>query len=257
MRLALLLLIALTISGQRAAPPPRYEVAAIKPNSDSDSRFAFRVESDGALAATGITLKRLMMTAYNVQGFRIVGGPAWVASKRWDVRGKPDRAATADQVRPMLLSLLEDRFQLHARPEKRKIPVYELEVDRKGSKVPRAQNGETQPIVRVSTGSVQLTKATAATFASQLSYALGRPIMDKTGLNGEFDFAIEWIPEPNEDGGPTGAGLPPGAPPPSASARQGPSIFTALQEQLGLRLKSGRDLMDVVVIDRVQMPTAN
>ena len=89
------------------------------------------------------------------------------------------------------------------------MPVYELAVDGKGSKLPGVKDSETEPVVRVATGSIQLTKATPATFASQLSYALGQPVIDKTGLSGEFDFALEWTPETGEDGGPTTSGLPP------------------------------------------------
>jgi uncharacterized protein (TIGR03435 family) len=109
----------------------------------------------------------------------------------------------------MLRTLLEDRFRLRSHAESRKMPVYELAVDRKGLKLQRVKAGETKPIVRVAAGSIQLTKATSATFASQLSYALGQPVIDKTGLSGEFDFALEWSPETGEEGGPTTAGLPP------------------------------------------------
>ena len=227
------------------AEPPQYEVASIKPNAAPDSPFAFRIQPDGALAATGITLKRLMMTAYNVQDFRITGGPDWVSSRRWDLQAKPNRAASPDQVRQMLRTLLEDRFQLHSHSEKRNLPVYELAVDRKGSKLPSVKDGETKPDVRVSTGSIQLTRATSATFASQLSYALGRPVIDKTTLSGEFDFVLKWTPEPGEDAGP------------AASTPDGPSIFTAIPEQLGLRLKSARGPVEVIVIDAVQTPSAN
>lgn len=253
----LLLMGTLGCCGEPGEEPPKYEVASIRQNSDSDFRFAFRIEPDGTLAATGITLRRLMMTAYNVQGFRIVGGPAWVASRRWDLQAKPSRAASSDQIRPMLRALLEDRFQLHSHSEKQTMPVYELSVDRKGSKLQKVKKGETKPEVRVSPGSIQLTKATAATFASQLSYAVGRPVIDKTSLSGEFDFALEWTPEPGEDGGPTGAGLPLGTREQPASTPDGPSIFTAIPEQLGLRLKSGRGPVEAIVIDGVQMPSAN
>jgi uncharacterized protein (TIGR03435 family) len=109
----------------------------------------------------------------------------------------------------MLRTLLEDRFQVRAHSARRPLSVYELGVDRKGSKL-RRSGVETNPVVRVSAGSIQLTKATPATFASQLSYALARPVVDKTNLKGEFDFALEWTPETGEDGGPTTAGLPPG-----------------------------------------------
>ncbi|MBV9507246.1 MAG: TIGR03435 family protein [Acidobacteriia bacterium] len=252
-----LLITTLTGYAQSAVEPPKYEVASIKPNTDGDSHLAFRIEPSGPLAATGITLKRLMMTAYNVQGFRIVGGPDWVASRRWNVEARPDRAAAPNQIRPMLRALLEDRFQLRSHSEERQLPVYELSVDRKGSKVQAAKDSETEGAVRVGAGLIQLTKNTAATFASQLSYALGRPVIDKTGLSGEFDFELEWTPEPGEDGGPTTSGLPPGASDQPASTPNGPSIFTAVREQLGFRLKSARGPVEVIVIDDVRVPTAN
>jgi bla regulator protein blaR1 len=253
----LLLVTTLAGYGQTGAEQPKYEVASIKPNTGGDSRFAFEIEPGGTLAATGITLKRLMMTAYNAHGFRILGGPDWVASRRWDVQAKPGGVAAPDQIRQMLRTLLEDRFHLHTYSERRHMPVYELAVDRRGSKLVRVKASETRAEVRVAPGSIQLTKATSATFASQLSYALGRPVVDKTNLSGEFDFALEWTPEPGEDGGPTGSGLPPGTPEQPASSRDGASIFTAIPEQLGLRLKSARGPVEVIVIDRVEMPTVN
>ena len=136
----LLLMTTLGAYGQAAAELPRYEVASIKPNTSDDLRVAFRIEPDGTLAATGITLKRLMMTAFNVQGFRIVGGPGWVAARRWDVQAKRDGATSPDQIRQMLRTLLEERFQLRSHSETRKMPVYELVVDGKGSKVPAAKD---------------------------------------------------------------------------------------------------------------------
>jgi bla regulator protein blaR1 len=219
--------------GQPGLEPPKYEVASIKPNTGNDFHFAFRIQPDGSLAATGITLKRLLMTAYNVQGFRIVGGPDWVASNRWDLQAKPNRVASPDEVRPMLRTLLEDRFRLTSHAESRKMPVYELAVGSKGSKLPRVKDNETKPVVRVTAGSIQLTRATPATFASQLSYALGQPVIDKTGLSGEFDFALEWTPETGENGGPTTAGLPPGAQVQPTSTPDRPSIFTAIPENWG------------------------
>jgi uncharacterized protein (TIGR03435 family) len=253
----LLLMSALAGYGQSGAETPKYDVASIKPNSGDDSRFAFQIEPGGRLAATGITLKRLMMTAYNVQGFRIAGGPDWVGSRQWDLQAKPDRVASPNQIKPMLRALLENRFQLRCHSEERQLPVYELSVDLNGSKVQRVTDSETKADVRAGAGSMQLTKATAATFASQLSYALGQPVVDRTGLSGEFDFTLKWTPEPGEDGGPATAGLPSGANDRAVSTTDGPSIFTAIREQLGLRLKSGRGPVEVIVIDAVQMPTAN
>lgn len=258
MRMPILVLMTILAGhGQPGREPPNYEVSAIRPNTGGDNRFAFRIEPDGSLAATGITLKRLMMTAYNVQGFRIVGGPGWVASSRWDIQARPSRAASPQEVRRMLRTLLEDRFQLRSHAEQRKLPVYELTVDPRGSKLQQGTDGKTEPDIRVAPGYLHLSTATAATFASQLSYALGRPVIDKTGLSGEFDFSLKWTPEVGEDGGPSNKGLPPGTREESASTADGPSIFTAIVEQLGLRLKSGRGPVEVIVISTVQPPAAN
>jgi uncharacterized protein (TIGR03435 family) len=236
---------------------PKYDVASIKPNQDDDLRFSFRFQPGGRLAATGITLRRLMMTAYQVQGFRIVGGPDWVSSKQWDIQATPERAVSPAQVWPMLRALLENRFQLRVHAERRELPIYELHVDASGSKVPRVKDGETKPEVRNGRGSIQLTINTAGTFANELSYALDRPVIDKTNLSGQFDFAVRWSPAPGEDGGPTGKGLPPSATDRPAPAPDGPSIFTALREQLGLRLKAARRPVKVIVIDSVQLPGPN
>lgn len=238
---------------------PKYEVSSIKPNGGSDFRFAFRIEPNGSLNATGITLKRLMMTAWQLQGFRIVGGPAWVDSQRWDVQAKSGvaRSVSYDQSSQMLRTMLKERFQLQTHSEKRDLPIYELVVDRKGPKFARVTDPKTKHDVRIANGSIQFTNATVATFASQLSYALARPVIDKTGISGEFNFALKWTPAPGEDGGPTTSGLPPGTPEEPASIQDGPSIFTAITEQLGLRLKSGRGPVEILVIDHAEKPDAN
>jgi uncharacterized protein (TIGR03435 family) len=126
-----------------------------------------------------------------------------------------------------------------------------------GLRVPKAKDLEAKPVVRVGAGLIELTNNTSATFPSQLSYALAKPVIDKTGLSGNFDFAIPWNPEPREDGGPTTAGLPPGIPAQPPSPTDGPSIFTVIREQLGLRLQSSRGPVEVVVIDDVRLPLAN
>jgi uncharacterized protein (TIGR03435 family) len=244
------------VGGQRNAIPPRYEVASIKLNDDSNARLAFRIDGNGNLAATAITLKRLLMTAYNVQGFRIVGGPHWIDSSRWDIRATHDGAASAEESRLMLRALLADRFQLRTHDDSRREPVYELVADRKATRVPATRDANAKPLVRVGPGLVELTNATAATFASQLSYAVARPVIDRTQLSGLFDFRLEWTPEPGEDGGPTTAGLPATVDVPRP-APNGPSIFTALREQLGLRLNGTHGPVDVVVVDHVELPASD
>jgi uncharacterized protein (TIGR03435 family) len=256
MKPAILLLTITLAAHSQPAAQPKYEVASIKPNTDSDSRVTFQIEPDGTLSATGITLMRLMMTAFNAQNFRIVGGPDWVSSRRWDLQAKPNRATRPDEVRPMLRALLEDRFQLHTRTQIRRRPVYDLTLDRKGPKL-RRSDAESERSVRLSVASIRMTKATPATFASQLSYALGRPVIDKTKLTGNFDFTLEWTPEPGDDAGMAFAVQPPGTSDQPAPTPDRPSIFTALPQQLGLRVKSARGPVDVVVIDSVLLPSAN
>ncbi len=239
--------------------PPKYEVSSIKPNAGSDFRYNFHIEPNGTLAATGITLKRLMMTGYRHQGYRIVGGPAWLDSQRWDVQAKSSvsRAVSNDEFPQMLRTMLAERFQLDTHSETRSLPIYELVVDRRGSKLRRVDGGKTKLEIQTGNGLIRFTKATAATFASQLGYALGRPVLNKTGLSGQFSFALEWTPVLGEDGGPTTSGLPAETPEQPPSIADGPSIFTAITEQLGLRLESGRGPVEVLVIDHAEKPDGN
>jgi len=248
---------AMRLLGQAQPDPkaPAFDVASIKPTSDDDLRFVFHIEPDGTVSASGITLKRLLMTASNVQGFRIVGGPDWVAAKRWNVQAKHTGMASLDAIRSMLRGLCEERFQLHTRGETQSLPVYELVVDRKGLVIPRPREPNATTTVRAVPGSLRLTNATSATFASQLSYSVARPVIDKTNLRGTFDFALEWTPIPGEDGGPTTAGLPPAEGEATPTTLGGASIFTAIREQLGLRLNPARGPVDVLVIDHVERPT--
>jgi uncharacterized protein (TIGR03435 family) len=171
------------------------------------------------------------------------------------VQAKHEGLASPEEIRQMLRTLLEERFQLRTHDDRRNLPVYALAIDRGGLKVPRARDVNARPTVRAVPGSLGLTNATSATFASQLSYSLARPVIDQTNLSGTFDFALEWTPLPGEDGGPATAGLPPAANEPPPTASEGASIFTAIREQLGLRLNPARGAVEVLVIDRVERPT--
>jgi uncharacterized protein (TIGR03435 family) len=197
------------------------------------------------------------MTAYNVQGFRVVGGPSWVESQGWDIQAKHNGNVSIDEIRQMLVRLIADRFHLRTHHDTRSAPVYELVVDGGGAKVRLTKDRDAKPTVRVMPGSLELTNASSDTFASQISYAVGRPVRDKTHLTGHFDFRLQWLPLAGEDGGPASAGLPPGTDEATPSNAGDASIFTALHEQLGLRLKAARAPVDVVVIDHVERPSAD
>ena len=159
-----------------------------------------------------------------------------------------------DHYRQTLLSLLEDGFQLRAHRETKVIPVYELAVVSTGSKLhPDEALDARGPFITNEIGSIHLRNSSLEMFAKSLSLHLGRPVVDKTDMPGLFRFSLDWAPVPGEDGGPEAAGLPLGTKMPMSVAN-GPSIFRAIQEQLGLRLTPQRGLVEVIVIDNAERP---
>jgi bla regulator protein BlaR1 len=259
------LLIAYTLFGQATNSPPAaptaYSVASIKPNKSSDDRFMLRPMPGGGLTATGVTLKMLMGFAYGVFAYQISGGPAWIGTERWDIEAKTD--AVQGQLPPaqsgaLLRALIEDRFQLKARLENKEIPVYELVVTKNGSKLkPNPEDpAKAKRSAMLGNGTGTFTNSSMAVLAARLSQQLGRPVIDRTDLKGGYDFTLEWTPASGE-GGAELLGLPPRAEPPAAGESNGPSIFTALQDQLGLKLESTKGPADILVIDHVERPSEN
>jgi uncharacterized protein (TIGR03435 family) len=244
-----------------AAAPTAYAVASIKPNKSSDDRFMLRPLPGGGLTATGVTLKMFIMFAYGVAGYQISAAPNWVGVERWDVEAKTDgvegRLPLA-QSQALLRQLLEDRFQLKTRRETRKMPVYALRVTKSGLKLkPHAGDATgSKPQVSFGFGSASFTDSSLAGLAGQLTLHLDRPVLDRIGIQGNYDFTLKWTPAPNESN-PQAMGLPPRAEPPGPADSSGPSIFTALQEQLGLKLESTKGPVDILVIDHVERPSEN
>ncbi len=260
-----------------------FEVASIKPNHSGERRF-FVSWQPGRFNATGMTLKFLITMAYDVKDFQVSGGPSWVNSERYDIDAKePDSIAQELDKLPreqrgpladsMLQSLLADRFQLKLTQGTKEMPAYALVVAKNGPKLQEAKPVDTQaeapsapgghphgPMIRMGRGEVSGQGVGASFLASVLSQQLGRTVLDKTGLKGNYDFTLKWTPEQREGmmmagPGPGGGGPPPdGAPPPDAS---GPSVFTALQEQLGLRLEPTKAPAEVLTIDHVERPSEN
>jgi uncharacterized protein (TIGR03435 family) len=273
-------------SGARAQESaPAFEVASVKPNKSGDQRIMFGVQPGGRFTATNTTVQELIRQAYDIQfPGQLEGGPDWIRSERFDVLAKaPEGTAdlTRDIVSPMLQSLLADRFMLTIRRERREMATYDLLLARDdgtlGDRItvstadcaPRGRGpgargaapsgpppgppapgsppscGMFMGLGRVSAGNV-----TMAEVARMLSPRMNRIVTDKTGLTGPYQFEIEFTPEqmPNVPPG----GLPPGIEPPPSD---GPSLFTALQEQLGLKLESSRAQVDVFVIERIERPT--
>ena len=262
-----ILVLSLALACYSQEMPKAFDVATIKPNAANDHRVMMRLQPGGRYTATGVSLKQIIGQAYNMRDFQITGGPGWIASDRYDINAKaeglPDRV-TPEQMRPLLRNLVEDRFKLKAHTENKEMPIYALVVAKGGPKLKPAANpsegggpGEgPRGMIRIGRGLMETQNTRMPMFVQQLSQQLGRTVVDETGLTGEYDVRLEWTPEPGQGGGgPFGGPPPPDALPAADSA--GPTIFTALQEQLGLRLESKKGPVPVLVIDSVEKPTEN
>jgi len=252
----LLLLVSLSALPQGA--PPAFEVASVKPTPPSDLHNTFYGFAPGAIQVRGGTLKGIVQMAYNVPDFEIYGGPGWIEADRFDVTAKytsadPDPQARMQDGRLRLQTLLADRFQLQVHREPKEIPQYVLSVGKTGAKLTPAAEPAVKGPTGIGGGCGQLTgmRAAMADFAFVLTRQLRRPVIDRTGLDGRYDFQIDFTP----DGGCGGPAGEPTAPAPDAAER--PSIFTAIQETLGLKLEASRGPVEVIVIDRAARPDAN
>jgi uncharacterized protein (TIGR03435 family) len=209
----------------------------------------------GTFTANGIDLKTLIGIAYEVQDFQISGGPGWLGSDRFEINAKceGDVNLTMEQYRPLLQALLADRMKLTFHRDSKELPIYALVVGKSGPKLKESDPNERGPMMRMGRGQLTGTKVPMAFLAKHLSRQLRRTVLDKTGLSGGYNFTLEWTPEPGQMMGPGEPG--PEAAPPSESS--GPSIFTALQEQLGLKLESQRGPVEILIIDGVEKPSEN
>lgn len=251
----------LTSCGLFGQAPTAYTVASIKPNKSSDDRFMLRPEAGGGLTATGVTLKMLIMFAYGVAGYQISGAPGWVGTERWDIEAKTEGVQAPvplAQSQARLRRLLEDRFQLKTRRESKKLPIYALVATKGAPKLNHhpGDAAERKPVASFGFGSGSFTDSSVASLAGQLTLYLDRPVLDQTGLKGSYDFTLKWTPAPNESSA-QAMGLPPRADPPAPTDSTGPSLFTALQEQVGLKLKPAKGAVDILAIDHVEKPSEN
>jgi uncharacterized protein (TIGR03435 family) len=219
-----------------AAKGAQFEVASIKPSAAEARGQTIYNPTRERFAAYNITAKGLVAYAYDVREFQISGGPRWFETDPYDILAKPQGDATSARITAMVRSLLQERFGLRVHPEPKDAQVLALVVARGGPKLrPSAQDGLD---VRGGHGRLSARAITMQMMAAQLSdRVLGRVVVDRTGINGRFDIELTWAPDENPD--------------------SGPSIFTALQEQLGLRLEPQRGTVDMLVIDRVERPSAN
>lgn len=255
-----------------AQTQPSFEVASIKPSNSADRRPLFNSQP-GLFRASNVTVSRLIQLAYGIKDFQISGGPGWLRSDLFDINAKHESSATREQFGAMLQSLLADRFQLALHRDTREMPVYALVVAKNGPKI--RQVSESDPnivdlskgpppppgsgrlrVTIVRRGRLMAQSTDMAALADDLANFLGRTVVDKTGLAGSYDVKLEWVPDENQVamfqamGVPEGFGAPP-------SDWQGPSLVTALEEQLGLKLDSRKGPVEMFTIERLERPSEN
>jgi uncharacterized protein (TIGR03435 family) len=253
---------------------PAFDVVSIKQNKSGSGMVRIMTKSDG-YSATNVSLKMLLQGAYGIREDLMSGLPSWTESTRYDIDAKVAgsdvdalKKLSPEQRRSMLKPVLVDRFKLNVHTETKQLPVYELVVVKGGSKLKEATPGDTYAngikgpdgtahagMMRMGRGQLTGQGLPIASLVSMLSQQLQRTVVDKTSLTGKYDFELQWTEESSDpmfkgpDGSPQKT-----EPAPDAS---GPSIFTALQEQLGLKLQSAKGPVETLVVDSVAMPSEN
>jgi bla regulator protein BlaR1 len=255
-------LLALTMAVLAQQPErPSFEVASIKPGDPNERRVSLFIQPGGKLTTTNASLQMMIGFAYDVRNHQISGGPAWLDSAKFNVEAKapgdikiPPGPEGAAQLRLMLQSLLAERFKLVVHRETRQQQVYDLVVDKGGLRMKdtNVAPGQPQGLGMSGRGDLTGTAAPVPLLVNFLSQQLGQSVVDKTGLTGRYDFTLKWTPDPGTAAGPRAGDDT--APPPDTS---GPSIFTAVQTDLGLKLQSAKGPVEMLVIDSVEKPDAN
>jgi uncharacterized protein (TIGR03435 family) len=236
---------------------PAFEVATIKPVApDAKGGRYIIMQGQNRFVAKYYTLKLMIAAAYDVSPKAISGGPGWMDSDHYDIAAVTpgtDRPSRDEQM-AMLRDLLVERFQLAMHREPKELSIYELEVAKGGSKVKPSALAATEPAALISTVypdhiHLPARNATMAEFASVLQRAvLDRPVVDKTGLSGRYDFDLDWAPDETQFGGEV---------PVARSDAPSPPFFAAIEQQIGLRIEATRGPVMAVVVDSVQRPIEN
>jgi bla regulator protein BlaR1 len=218
---------------------PTFETASVKP-SDPAKPESFWNMSPGRLTVRNMSLKSLVMAAYSVKQYQVTGGPKWVDSDRFDILAKlegggdnPRGKEAAMRLLAAAQALLAERFQLVFHNETRSVSGYSLVTAKGGIKLKQAE-GDGSGSIHTSSTKVQASGYSMERLAASLSTQLDGPVVDATGVKGTFDFTLEWSAD---DGG--------------------PSLFTAIQETLGLKLEGRRVQVTIILIDRAEKPAAN
>ena len=267
MRRLLAALVVLVLGLHAHAQAPSFEVASIKRNNSGSTSASNRALPGGRVTVTNNTLRNMLRNFYRIQPYQLVGGPDWMNIDRWDIVAKADGDPPPERMIEMMKTLIAERFRLVMHQETREMPIYALvaaksdgalglqlhrsttdcaaifaEARARGS-VPAAPRGGPLCGTNMSPGRMATSSTTMSDLARNLSTVAGRIVIDKTGLPGNFDLELTWS-------GDAADGNAVNQPPPSDS----PSLFAAIQEQLGLKLEPQRGPVEVLVIDSAQKP---
>lgn len=256
-----------------ASPPaaatklPPFDVISVKTNNSAAHQSMINFTPDG-IRVSNMPIEFILRDGFGVNGDQLINAPGWAKSVAYDIEAKvaPDdvpalKNLNREQRSAMMLNILTDRFKLAYHRETRTLPEYALVVARSGSKLEEFkpapdENGKPRGNRMMMSGSsLTADGIDMPSFTRLLSQRIGRPIVDKTGLTGRYSFKLEWANEPHDGEGPGGPLHDAG--PSSAPGDTGPSIFTAVQEQLGLKLDSEKGPVEVIVIDHLEEPAAN
>jgi uncharacterized protein (TIGR03435 family) len=240
------IIVTVTAGSQVQAQPQGFEVATIKANHSGSGGSNSPRLTNGRLWAENASLKQILQVAYDLSALRIIG-PDWLDSDRYDLTGIAPHGVPDTELRPMLQSLLKERFQLAAHRESREMPVYDLVVAKDGLKMALFDPGHPPvPPPRNGAASMIIGAGTMSQLANMLTGSAGRPVLDKTGIEGRYGYALMFSPLTAQAVPESGADL-------------GPlDLFAALQQQLGLKLESKKDTVEVLVVDHAErVPSEN
>jgi uncharacterized protein (TIGR03435 family) len=241
-----------------AGADPSFEVVTIKPSKPDQQGSGITLQGV-RLKTVNTSLAELIKFAYNVQDKQIIGAPAWVDTDKFDIDAQPDTPGTPDkdQTAKMIQKMLADRFGLKFHKDSKELSAYVLSVGKNGQKMKKsdADAGNIPGLGFRQLGALTVINATMQDFCELMqSYVLDRPVVDHTELAGRWNFLLKWTPDQSQFGG-MGVKVPPPSDTPTADAP--PPLFTAIQEQIGLRLEAGKAQVGVLAIDHVERPSGN
>jgi uncharacterized protein (TIGR03435 family) len=242
---------------QDAEKAPAFEVASIKPSEPGGRGMGFSRPDGGRVVMKNVTLRLLVTFAWDIRDHQLLGGPSWLDTAHFDIVAKteseiPRTPAGNSQIQLMVRSLLVERFGLVTHRETREQPIYELVVAKGGPKLAAAADPDDNSLM-MGRGKIEGKHQKTEGLARLLANPLGRTVVDQTELTGYYDFTMQWAPDAGESVGPKG--LPEAPREPQAS--DGPSLFTAIQEQLGLKLEGHKGPVEMLVIDKAEKPSEN